>query len=92
MTEPSLAALLLQARGGLSVDDLARKARLSSNSVRNAESGKLVREATMRAILKAAKPSADLRAAILSAYDQQRAADVRRKAMARAKRVAGVES
>lgn len=92
MTEPSLAALLLQARGGLSVDDLARKARLSSNSVRNAESGKLVREATMRAILKAAKPSADLRAAILSAYDQQRAADVQRKAMARAKRVAGVES
>ena len=83
MTEPSLAALLLQARGGLSIDDLARKARLSSNSVRNAEAGKLVREATMRAILSAAKPAADLRAAILAEFDRMRAAENVRRAKAR---------
>ncbi len=79
----SLPLLLVRARGGQSVDALAERAGIAPNSIRNAEAGKLVRENTLRAILRAAKPTADLRTEILAEFDRLRAERNVRRAMAR---------
>jgi len=71
---PSLASLLVAARGSISIDTLAYRAGLSGNSIRKAEAGGLPRPATIAAILKAARPGAELRTAILAAADRERAA------------------
>ena len=71
---PSLASLLVAARGSTSIDALAYRAGLSGNSIRKAEAGGLPRPATITAIIKAARPGAELRALILAAADRERAA------------------
>ena len=81
---PSLASLLLAARGGTSVDALAYRAGLSANSIRNAEAGKLPRETTVKAILRAAKPGAELRSQIVAALNRERAAHNAAKVASRA--------
>jgi len=81
---PSLASLLVAARGAMSVDALAFRAQLSGNSIRNAEAGKkFPREATVKAILRAARPGAELRAQIVAAEIRERAAHHAAKVAAR---------
>ena len=81
---PSLASLLVAARGGTSIDTLAYRAGLSGNSIRKAEAGGLPREATLKAILKAARPGAELRTAIVAAANRERAAANAARVAARA--------
>ena len=81
---PSLASLLVAARGGTSIDTLAYRAGLSGNAIRKAEAGGLPREATLKAILKAARPGAELRTAIVAAANRERAAANAARVAARA--------
>ena len=81
---PRLASLLVAARGGTSIDTLAYRAGLSGNAIRQAEAGGLPRENTLKAILKAARPGAELRAAIVAAADRERAAANAARVAARA--------
>lgn len=80
---PSLAVLMVVARGGLSIDALAFKAQLSGNAIRNVEAGGLPREVTLKAILRAARPGAELRGQIIAAHDRERAARNAAKVAAR---------